>query len=214
MICAELLTDWCVLVNSSPRRFDSLKRPYESSLVIISGLVDTDNSSTSGRTSLHRCVGRDPTVARHWPPLCSPSSRVPGQASYPGNLRGFVDRVRGEWKVDGWARNIDHPLLSVLLEVFLEGKVIGTVLACDFRDDLFKAIGNENTSFVFESPVKIRPESLGSLRVRRDTDGALLANSKSLLSPAPTARASESSQPTARPAALADGERVRLSFVR
>jgi autotransporter passenger strand-loop-strand repeat protein len=89
-----------------------------------------------------------------------------------GPLRGFVDRVDGSWKFDGWAQDADHPELPVLLEVLLADKVIGTVLACDFRKDLFDVFGHGNSSFVFESPVKLRPELLRTLEVRRASDGA------------------------------------------
>ncbi|HEY1313851.1 MAG TPA: Hint domain-containing protein, partial [Steroidobacteraceae bacterium] len=89
-----------------------------------------------------------------------------------GPLRGFIDRVDGSWKLDGWAQDADHPELPVLLEVLLENKVIGTVLACDFRKDLFDVFGHGNSSFVFESPVKLRGELLRTLQVRRASDGA------------------------------------------
>jgi hypothetical protein len=39
------------------------------------------------------------------------------------------------------SQDIDHLLVPVLLEVALDGKVIGTVLACDYRDELLNAIG-------------------------------------------------------------------------
>jgi hypothetical protein len=89
-----------------------------------------------------------------------------------GPLRGFIDRVDGLWKLDGWAQDSDHPQLPVLLEVLLADKVIGTVLACDFRQDLFDVFGHGNSSFVFESPVELRPELLHTLQVRRACDGA------------------------------------------
>jgi hypothetical protein len=98
----------------------------------------------------------------------------------PGKLRGHVDRVNGEWKLDGWAQDIEHPQLPVLLEVLVEGKVIGTVLACDFREDLLQALGHGNMSFVFESPVKLRRELLNSLQVRRAVDGALVPINKAI----------------------------------
>jgi hypothetical protein len=99
----------------------------------------------------------------------------------PGKLRGNVDAVRDEWKVDGWAQDSSHPELPVLLEVLLEGRVIGTVLACDFRNDLLQAgIGQGRCSFVFNSPVRLRPDLWPTLWVRRLGDGAPLAVSKSI----------------------------------
>jgi autotransporter passenger strand-loop-strand repeat protein len=99
----------------------------------------------------------------------------------PGPLKGFVDRVTGEWKIEGWAQDTDHPELPVLLEVLLEGRVIGTVLACDFRADLLKAkLGQGRCSFVFESPIKLRPDRLASLQVRRVSDKAGLPISSAM----------------------------------
>lgn len=93
----------------------------------------------------------------------------------PGRLRGSIDHVRGAWKIEGWAQDPAHPELPVLLEVLLDDKVIGSVLACDHRSDLQKAgIGQGRCSFVFTSPVRLRPEALGTLRIRRAVDGAEL----------------------------------------
>jgi Hint domain len=100
----------------------------------------------------------------------------------PGELRGYIDQVRGDWKLDGWAHDEAHPELPVLLEVLLEGQVIGTVLACDFRDDLLKAgFGQGRCSFTFVSPVKLRPALLATLQLRRAVDGAPVPVSRSIL---------------------------------
>jgi hypothetical protein len=99
-----------------------------------------------------------------------------------GPLRGFIDTVRGEWKLDGWAHDAAHPELPVLLEILLEGKVIGTALACDFREDLLKAAFEQGRcSFTFVSPIKLRPALLSTLQVRRAVDGAPVAVSRSIL---------------------------------
>jgi hypothetical protein len=91
----------------------------------------------------------------------------------PGPLRGFIDRIKGPWKIGGWAQDEGHPELPVLLEVLLEGWVLGTALACEFRRDLLEAnIGQGRCGFVFRSPVDIAPEAMGGLRVRRAADGA------------------------------------------
>ncbi len=85
-----------------------------------------------------------------------------------GSLAGFVDQVRGDWKLDGWAHDQAHPELPVLLEILLEGQVIGTVLACDFREDLLKAgFGQGRCSFTFISPVKLRLSLLATPQVRQ-----------------------------------------------
>jgi hypothetical protein len=99
----------------------------------------------------------------------------------PGRLRGHVDAIRDEWKLDGWAQDTAHPELPVLLEILLFDRVIGTVLACDFREDLRKAgIGQGRCSFVFKSPVRLRPELTRTLQVRRAADGGVLPVAKSI----------------------------------
>jgi len=100
----------------------------------------------------------------------------------PGALRGFIDCVRGEWKFEGWAHDESHPELPVLLEILLEGQVIGTALACDYREDLLKAgYGQGRCSFTFISPIKLRPALLSTLQVRRSVDGAPVQVSRSIL---------------------------------
>jgi len=100
----------------------------------------------------------------------------------PGPLHGYIDCVRGDWKLDGWAHDSEHPELPVLLEILLEGQVIGTALACDFREDLFKAgFGQGRCSFTFISPIKLRPSLLAALQVRRAADGTPLPASESFL---------------------------------
>ncbi len=94
----------------------------------------------------------------------------------PGPLVGSIDRVDGAWRVHGWAHDPAHPGLPVLLEVELDGRVIGTVAACEERGDLAAAgFGRGRCAFTFTSPVRLRPELLHSLRVRRVADGTPLA---------------------------------------
>ena len=89
----------------------------------------------------------------------------------PGPLRGYIDRIEAPWAIIGWATDTDHPELPVLLEVLLEDQVIGTVLACDHRADLAEAgIAQGRCAFFMKSPVRLRPESLATLRVRRASD--------------------------------------------
>jgi autotransporter passenger strand-loop-strand repeat protein len=92
----------------------------------------------------------------------------------PGRLRGFVDAVNGDWRLEGWAQDEDHPQTPVDLEILVGGKVIGTVLACDFRKDLLEALGEGNLSFVFDSPIRLHAEALSTLEVRRAVDAAPL----------------------------------------
>ena len=103
----------------------------------------------------------------------------------PGPLRGWIDRITGPWqlsgwgKIAGWAQDTAHPELPVLLEVWLEEQLIGTVLACNFRVDLLAAgVGQGQAAFSFATPVKLRPEALETLRIRRAADGAELTRTR------------------------------------
>jgi len=72
-----------------------------------------------------------------------------------------------------------RPELPVLLEVLLEDRVVGTVLACQHRPDLAKAgLGQGNCAFALAAPVRLRPETLPSLRLRRASDHAELPRSQ------------------------------------
>jgi hypothetical protein len=94
-----------------------------------------------------------------------------GAGLNPGRLLGSIDRIAAPWTIEGWACDADHPELPVLLEIQLENRVIGTVLACEGRADLEKAgIGSGRCAFFLTSPVRLRPDSLDSVRVRRATD--------------------------------------------
>jgi hypothetical protein len=90
-----------------------------------------------------------------------------------GSLRGSIDLITRSGTIEGWAQDMGSPELPVLLEVLLGARVMGTILACDYRDDLAKAgIGSGRCHFVFHYPASIdsfRPESI---RIRRATDGA------------------------------------------
>jgi hypothetical protein len=99
----------------------------------------------------------------------------------PGPLRGWTDRISEPWKVEGWAQDPEHPDLPVLLEVLLDGQLIGTVLACEYRRDLLDAgLGQGRCGFVFTSPVNLRREAMHTLVVRRAADGAAIPMSTNL----------------------------------
>jgi len=98
------------------------------------------------------------------------------RAIMPGPLHGCIDHVEAPNKIMGWAQDQNHPDLPVLLEVLLADQVIGTVLACDYRTDLFEAgIGKGRCSFVFHSPVDLLPEAMANVRIRRSSDAAEIA---------------------------------------
>ncbi len=91
----------------------------------------------------------------------------------PGPLRGYIDILDAPWTINGWASDADHSTLPVLLEVLLEDRVIASVLACDYRSDLeASGIGHGRSAFFLTLPVRLRPEQLGKLRVRRASDHA------------------------------------------
>jgi len=90
----------------------------------------------------------------------------------PGRLEGWLETADG-WRIEGWARDVAHPELPVLLEVCVGGKVIGTVLAREFREDLWQA-GKGRSAFRFTPPFRLRAEHLATLVVRRAADGAEL----------------------------------------
>lgn len=89
----------------------------------------------------------------------------------PGKLQGHIDLVSAPWTIEGWALDADNPELPVLLDVLIGDRVIGTFLACDYRSDLADAgLGRGRCAFFLKSPVRLRPETLGSVRIRRASD--------------------------------------------
>ena len=99
----------------------------------------------------------------------------------PGQLHGFVDIISRNGLVEGWAQDMDHPYLPVLLEVLFHDEVIATVLACNYRDDLAAAkIGLGRCGFSVETGRMIDPQNAGLMRVRRVADQAVLLFSADL----------------------------------
>ncbi len=99
---------------------------------------------------------------------------VAGDAAPPiGNLRGFVDRITGEY-VSGWAQNLDHPEAPVCLDVVAGGLLLGQVLASGYREDLKQAgMGSGCHSFEFALPPEI-VVAADEIEVRRSLDGTAL----------------------------------------
>jgi hypothetical protein len=93
----------------------------------------------------------------------------------PGPLEGYVEKIIDDWYVSGWAFDPAHPDLPVLLEVCVGGQVLGSVLACDPRDDLAEAgKGSGRCAFTFKSPSRLKPEMLATLSLCRAADAAEL----------------------------------------
>jgi hypothetical protein len=89
-----------------------------------------------------------------------------------GALEGFVDLVSA-WKVEGWAMDQAQPDLPVRLEILAGTRLLGTVLACDFRADLAEAgKGRGRCAFTFTPPAPL-PEDV-AITVRRAKDGTAL----------------------------------------
>jgi hypothetical protein len=122
-----------------------------------------------------------------------PVLALAAQACPPGPLEGYVERAAA-WKIEGWALNVDHPDLPVLLEVCLRNRVIGQVVARNHRPDLQEAgKGNGCCAFSVALPERLRPEILPTLRIRRAADGAELGLSSEIQAAMP-----QSAQPPLR----------------
>jgi hypothetical protein len=92
-----------------------------------------------------------------------------------GKLEGYVEKMIDNWYISGWAFDPAHPALPVLLEVCASGQVLGTILACDPREDLAEAgKGLGRCAFTFKSPSRLKPEMLATLSLRRAADSAEL----------------------------------------
>jgi hypothetical protein len=100
------------------------------------------------------------------------------QGVSPGWLESSIDLV-AEWRIEGWAMDVQHPELPVLVEFVLDGRVIGTTLACDYREDLALAgKGRGHCAFSFVMPMRLRPDMQPALQIRRAVDGTELYRSE------------------------------------
>lgn len=93
----------------------------------------------------------------------------------PGALEGYVEKIVDDWYISGWAFDPEHPHLPVLVEIHAASEVLGTILACDLREDLVlagKGIGR--CAFTFKSPARLKPEMLATLTLHRAADAAEL----------------------------------------
>lgn len=91
-------------------------------------------------------------------------------AARPGKLHGYID-ILTEAKVEGWAWDEDNPELPVTLAVRAGNTILGTALACYYREDLAKAgLGRGRCMFTFA----LAGQQSGEITVRRESDGAPL----------------------------------------
>jgi hypothetical protein len=92
-----------------------------------------------------------------------------------GPLQGYVDRFGADRQITGWAQDMSHPELPVMLEIVVQGQVIGTILACDYRADLKQVgIGQGFAAFSFTAPSGLPLCALATIIVRRMGDGSAL----------------------------------------
>jgi hypothetical protein len=88
-----------------------------------------------------------------------------------GKLRGHVVLV-SRTRIEGWAQNEQHPEAPVCLDILVDGKCIGQVLANRYRADLAQAglgSGNHSFAYIVELGETIDP---CAVEVRRSLDGA------------------------------------------
>jgi acyl-coenzyme A synthetase/AMP-(fatty) acid ligase/acyl carrier protein/thioesterase domain-containing protein len=85
------------------------------------------------------------------------AKRLPGgsnllAASEPPRLRGFVDHASPS-RIAGWAQFISDPEAPVCLDISIDGRIVGQVLANRYRPDLERAgLGSGRHSFEFTPP--------------------------------------------------------------
>jgi hypothetical protein len=94
----------------------------------------------------------------------------PGKAA--GSIRGWIDHADGE-VVEGWAVDAAAPAYPVSLDVVLGDWVLGTTLACGYREDLAKSGFRQGwCRFLFPLPENFPLSARRHLQVRRAGGGA------------------------------------------
>jgi hypothetical protein len=82
-----------------------------------------------------------------------------------GEINGYIDIIAPN-EICGWAIDHAHPDLPVLLEIWLDDRVLASVLACDYRDDLAASgLGRGRCAFRFEPVDALLSDDLPRLRV-------------------------------------------------
>ena len=90
-----------------------------------------------------------------------------------GELYGAIDIINSG-AVAGWAQNVDHPEARGCLDVFVGDRLLGQVLANDYREDLKDAgIGSGCHGFLFALSADLA-SAPGTIEVQRSLDGAPL----------------------------------------
>ncbi len=132
-------------------------------------------------------------------------------AAAPGRLRGFLDTADCDM-VTGWARNLDAPDERVVVQVIVDGAVLGEVAADQERPDLCAAgEGDGCHAFRFTIPGGLSPRTRHVVLVQRAVDGQALGNAPMVLEPVPHALAVAPVPPTALAGAVDHCERDRIA---
>jgi len=101
-----------------------------------------------------------------------------------GPLQGHLDHA-DHHSVGGWAFLTAHPKVAVLLDVLVDGRVVGMVSADLYRADLDSAgIGDGRHAFELHLPKPLDPFECHEIVVRRATDETPLPNVPAILDPA------------------------------
>jgi hypothetical protein len=97
---------------------------------------------------------------------------VQNVAAVAGRLHGYIDEIAGG-TVRGWAWDEANPHLPVQLEILLHDRIIGRVLACDYRKDLEEAgFGRGRCGFEFASALGLPVDAARHLQLRGAGTGA------------------------------------------
>jgi hypothetical protein len=87
----------------------------------------------------------------------------------PGALHGCIDEISPSGLIRGWAWDEANPDMPVLLEIIAGRHMIGTILACDYREDLLRAgLGRGHSSFTYTAPAGALRH--GPITIRRKQD--------------------------------------------
>jgi hypothetical protein len=90
-----------------------------------------------------------------------------------GALRGYID-LASATRIAGWAQNGEQPEAPVCLDILVDGRLIGRVLANEYREDLKQAglgSGHHGFTFTLAADIAFAPHAV---EVRRALDAAPL----------------------------------------
>jgi hypothetical protein len=136
-------------------------------------------------TGLKLCADRPergPDLARALAPVIARAAA----GLTPGPVEGFIDHVSAN-RIEGWALDQNHPDLPMTLDILWRGRILGSILACDGRDDLAAAgKGRGRCAFFFTPSEPLPPESWAEIELRRGNDtlprsGAFQVSKKAVL---------------------------------